>query len=70
MVGSVEAQSVQEFALRVYLGSEVGWQAIYFVPKDLDHEQLTVGTASFGGKDRVSQSEFVRVNQEWCAKGR
>jgi hypothetical protein len=68
--GSVDAGSTQQLDARVYLGDKVGWQSTYFVPDDLARDQLVVASWSFAGKDRVSENEFVAVNQEWCARGR
>lgn len=68
--GSIESSSQLKLEAAVNLGPDVGWQAMPFVPADLSSDELTVSTGSYGGKDQVGEEEFIRVNQDWCAKGR
>jgi len=52
----------------VYVHKEGGdTQTLQVTPASLSRDTLSVASYAFAGEDHVSEAEFIKVNQGWCA---
>lgn len=70
VAGSADPHSPQPRVAWVYLGPGIGWQTHAFTATQLSHDRIAVGPESYAGSDAVTEAEFIRVNQDWCSRGR
>jgi hypothetical protein len=67
--GSIQSSSSQPVSLFLSIQGE-GDQTLSVTPTDLSTVSIEVDPSSFGGKDRVSEAEFVQVSEKWCTSRR
>jgi hypothetical protein len=67
--GAISPTSAERWSLFAMFQGE-GDQTLGVTPSTLDQDSITVDPSSFGGKDHVTEQEFVQTNERWCASRR